>query len=241
VAPPSRSLRPKTRGLGLVLGSLFVNGDSNQDGPSNEGQCRDGATQLGTRTERDVLSAPVLLLNRYFSPVSLATARRALVLLYCGVGLAVDDRGDAHDFQTWRLLPVREQDDSLSIVGGDLRLPRVLHLQRYDRYPTPKVRLTRRNLLLRDDYRCQYCGRRPGARGLNIDHVLPRSRGGRDEWDNLVISCKSCNLRKGRRTPAEAGMGLLTTPREPHWSLVAHIMMATSEPFAEWQPFLKAG
>lgn len=197
---------------------------------------------MGTaENRRDVLNLPVLLLNRYFAPVSVTTARRALVLLYGGVGHAVDIAGDTYDFSLWRDLPVRNADDVVPIVGGALRVPRVIHLLRYERTPRALVRLTRENLLLRDEFQCQYCARRPGHRELNVDHVHPRSRGGADSWDNLVISCRSCNLKKGRRTPAEAGMKLLKEPHRPRWSTAKQISMVMREPFVEWEPFLKAG
>jgi 5-methylcytosine-specific restriction endonuclease McrA len=192
-------------------------------------------------TTRDVLNLPVLLLNRFFAPVSVATARRALVLLYGGSAHAVDDAGETHDFAGWMHKPVRDADDGLPIVGGALRVPRVLHLLRYDRAPRVSVRLTRRNLMLRDEFQCQYCARRPSHRDLNVDHVVPRSRGGEDSWDNLVVSCRSCNLRKGRRTPIEAGMALLKPPARPRWSTATQILHLMREPFDEWQPFLKAG
>jgi hypothetical protein len=181
------------------------------------------------------------LLNRHFSPISVATVRRALVLLYGGTARAIDDGGEAYDFPSWLSMPVRHGDDGLAIVGGALRAPRVLHLLRYDRAPRVTVRLTRRNLMIRDQFQCQYCGRRPSTRDLNVDHVVPRSRGGIDAWENLVISCRGCNLRKGRRTPTEAGMALLSVPHRPRWSTATQITLATREPFAEWAPFLGSG
>lgn len=192
------------------------------------------------RKRGNVLAVPVLLLNRHYAPVSVATARRSLVLLYSGAASALDESGDAHDFYSWRCLPIRAHDDEIAVVGGALRIPRVLHLERYERAPRFGVRLTRRNLLLRDRYRCQYCGGEPGVRDLNVDHVVPRSRGGRDSWDNLVISCRSCNLYKGKNTPDEAGMRLLSTPSKPRWSAAAHIALTTRTPFSEWQQFLGA-
>jgi 5-methylcytosine-specific restriction endonuclease McrA len=188
-----------------------------------------------------VLGIPVLVLNRHFAPVTLATARRALVLLYGGAARALDDKGETHDFDTWLRLPVRERDDVVPLINTQLRVPRVLHLVRYDRFPVMAIRLTRRNLLLRDDSRCQYCARRPPLRELNIDHVIPRSRGGRDTWENLVISCRDCNLKKGRRTPAESGMQLLRRPVKPRWTTSHHILLASKRPYEEWTPFLKAG
>jgi hypothetical protein len=181
------------------------------------------------------------VLNRFFAPVSVIPARRAILLLYGGAALALDEAGDSHPFSSWQSLPVREQDDGIPIIGGELRVPRVLHLARYERSPGLTVRLTRRNLMLRDHYQCQYCGARPSPRDLNLDHVLPRSRGGADTWENLVVSCRSCNLKKGRRTPDEAGMRLLCQPQRPRWSTSAQILLSLREPYSEWQPFLKAG
>jgi 5-methylcytosine-specific restriction endonuclease McrA len=205
--------------VGAMHGSL--------EGPRSRREAADG-----------VLSLPVLLLNRFFAPVAVIPARRAMTLLYAGAAHAIDDAGEAFDFSRWCALPVRRDDDGLGIVGGALRVPRVLHLHDYDRTPESTIRLTRRNLLLRDGYECQYCGARPGLRGLNVDHVVPRSRGGGDTWDNLVISCHGCNLKKGRLTPDEAGMRLARRPLRPRWTTTAHILLAARRPFREWQPFL---
>ena len=188
----------------------------------------------------DVLSLPVLVLNRYFAPVQVTTAKRAFVLLYGGTALALDEEGDAYDFDLWRDLPVRAADDTLPIIGGALRVPRVLHLHRYDRTPRITVRLTRRNLMFRDAHQCQYCGKRPALRELNIDHVLPRSRGGDYTWENLVTACRPCNLRKGWRTPEEANMRLARSPFRPKWTMTAQIILGSGWKFKEWEAFLKA-
>jgi 5-methylcytosine-specific restriction endonuclease McrA len=187
------------------------------------------------------LDLPVLVVNRWFQPVQITSARRAFLLLYGGSALAIDERGDLHDFSGWRALPVRENDDEVSIVGGALRVPRVLHLRRYERMRRPTIRLTRKNLMLRDGHTCQYCARKPGVRDLNIDHVTPRSRGGEDTWENLVTACKPCNLRKGWRTPDEAAMRLLKKPAAPRWSTSTQILLGAPQPFEEWDPFLKTG
>lgn len=188
----------------------------------------------------DVLSKPVLVLNRVFSPVQLTTAKRAFVLLYGGSARAVDELGEEFDFDAWRELPVREEDDGLPISSGQLRVPRVLHLHRYDRTPRVTVRLTRRNLMFRDSHQCQYCGKQPPLRELNIDHVMPRSRGGDDTWENLVTACRVCNLRKGWKTPEEANMRLARRPFRPKWSMTAQILLGAATQYREWDPFLKA-
>lgn len=188
-----------------------------------------------------MLDLPVLLVNRHFSPVCVAPVRRSIVLLYSGAARALDEHGEGHDFERWKDLPVRGADDSIALVNGALRAPRVLHLVRYERQPRVAVRLTRKNLMLRDQHQCQYCARRLAARDLNVDHVHPRSRGGRDAWENLVTSCRACNLKKGQRTPEEANMRLLREPRMPRWTTSAHILMLQPEPFEEWSPFLATG
>lgn len=191
---------------------------------------------------RDPLELPVLLVNRYFQPVQIASARRAFVLLFGGAALAVDEHGELFDFPSWRKKLVRPLvDDGLPIVDGVLKVPRVLHLRRYERMRRPVIRLSRKNLMLRDEHQCQYCARRLPTRELNIDHVLPRSRGGSDSWENLVTACRACNLRKGRRTPDEAAMRLLRTPSAPRWSMSAQILLGHPRPFPEWAAFLEAG
>ena len=189
----------------------------------------------------DVLQGPVLLLNRYYVPVCTTTVRRGIVLLYAGNAQVLDAEGATYDFARWRQLPVVNGDPGIPTVDSTLRVPRVLQLLGFDRMPKTRIRLSRRNLLLRDDHQCQYCGVRPGVRHLNVDHVRPRSRGGPHSWDNLVISCRNCNLRKGQRTPEEAGMKLVRKPQRPRWSPTAHILMSHQRPLDEWQPFLLAG
>jgi len=193
------------------------------------------------RRNGDPLGLPVLVVNRFFQPVQITSARRAFLLLYGGAALAIDEIGDMHDFPAWRSLPVRDRDDGLAVVGGSLRVPRVLHLRRYERTRRPVIRLSRKNVMLRDAHQCQYCARRPAVRDLNIDHVLPRSRGGADSWENLVTACRVCNLRKGWRTPDEAAMRLIRAPAPPRWSTTMQILMGSPSPFEEWTPFLKAG
>jgi 5-methylcytosine-specific restriction endonuclease McrA len=193
------------------------------------------------RRATDPLELPVLVVNRFFQPVQITSARRAFLLLFGGAALAIDESGDMHDFPAWRRLPVRAHDDELPVVGGKLRVPRVLHLRRYERMRRPVIRLTRKNVMLRDAHQCQYCARRPPVRDLNIDHVVPRSRGGEDSWENLVTACRVCNLHKGRRTPDEASMRLLRAPSAPRWSATAQILLGAPRSFEEWGPFLKAG
>lgn len=177
------------------------------------------------------------MVNRSLQAVHITSARRAFVLLYTEVAKALDDTWIGQDFRTWASVAPKQGEPSLGTSRGLMRIPRVIQLIDYDRMPRATVRLSRRNIFLRDAYTCQYCARRSSARDLNLDHVMPRSRGGPTTWENVVCSCRVCNLEKGGRTPAEAGMKLLRRPARPRWSPVLALAFTPARP-KEWEPFL---
>jgi len=183
------------------------------------------------------LDAPVLVLNRNYQPIRVTRARRALMMLYAGAAKALDARYEAHDFARWRALRAVDGYEVVGTSSGPLCVPRILLVMRYGRTPGTTIRLSRRNVYLRDDYTCQYCGKRLPTKELNLDHVTPRSQGGRATWDNLVTSCRLCNFRKGGATPEDAGMRLLKQPARPGWSTAATLAAAPRH-FSEWEPFL---
>ncbi len=185
------------------------------------------------------LSTQVLVVNRHLQAVHLTTARRAFVLMWSDIARALDAAWVAHDFSSWSALRPGAGDLALGTSRGPLRVPRVVQLVEFDRMPRSTVRLTRRNIYLRDAHTCQYCAKQLPARDLNLDHVHPRSRGGPMSWENVVCSCRVCNLRKGGRTPPEAGMRLLRRPVRPRWSPVLALAFAPGRP-PEWEPFLSS-
>ncbi|MDD9932276.1 MAG: HNH endonuclease, partial [Myxococcales bacterium] len=183
------------------------------------------------------LDAPVLVLNKHYQPVRVTRARRALTLLYVGAAQVLDANHEVHDFENWAQTEPERDDEVIGTTAGWLRIPRLVLLSRYGRIPATTLRLSRRNVYLRDDYTCQYCAAQLPARDLNLDHVTPRAAGGRASWENLVTSCRRCNFKKGSRTPEAAGMRLLSPPRRPSWSTAA-ALAATPRRFAEWEAFL---
>jgi 5-methylcytosine-specific restriction endonuclease McrA len=185
------------------------------------------------------LEAPVLLLNRHYQAVRVTSARRAFTLLYVGSARALDDRYEAYDFAQWPQLELPGY-EMIGTMQGAVCVPRVLLLSRYGRVPSTALRLSRRNVYLRDDFTCQYCGEQRPTKDLNLDHVTPRSRGGRATWENLVTSCRGCNFAKGSATPEGAGMRLLRQPVRPSWSTAA-ALAAAPRSFSEWEPFLSTG
>jgi 5-methylcytosine-specific restriction endonuclease McrA len=183
------------------------------------------------------LATQVLVVNRHLQAVHITPARRAFVLLWADVARALDETWVAHPFDLWSSLSPRAGDPVIGTSRGAIRIPRVVQLVTFDRMPRSSVRLTRRNIFLRDGHTCQYCGRRATPRDLNLDHVTPRSRGGPMTWENVVCSCRVCNLRKGGRTPTEANMRLLRKPVRPRWSPVLAMAFSPGRP-KEWEPFL---
>lgn len=137
------------------------------------------------------------MLNASFEPLNITSWRRAIVLIIKGKAEQVEHNG--------------------RVVYAGLPLPTVIRLKHYVRVPYKDIPLTRRNLLQRDNHSCQYCGYI--GEGLTLDHVVPRSRGGEDSWENMVTACVRCNVKKGNRTPKESNMPLRNPPRKPHSSL----------------------
>lgn len=185
-----------------------------------------------------VLDSSVLVLNRLYQPVNITTVRRAFTLLYQGTAKAIDREFQTFDFESWSALSAEVHDrDVIHTVARSIRVPRVIILQIYDRFPRLHVRFSRQNIYLRDKLTCQYCGRRFPRNELNLDHVVPRSRGGRTTWENVVCSCITCNLKKGNRLPHEAHMKLLRSPSRPRWSPFekGHEGHTT---YDDWRPFL---
>jgi len=160
----------------------------------------------------------VLVLNRHWLAIDTATPAEAFGHLATGSARALRIGADsmhALDWDDWRGLPAGPDDPVVGTPRGPVRIPTVIVLARYARVPVHRPKFGFRALWERDGGRCQYSGRKLTPAEANIDHVLPRSRGGRDDWANCVLSDRAINSRKGARTPAEAGLRLLAEPRAP--------------------------
>jgi 5-methylcytosine-specific restriction endonuclease McrA len=185
-----------------------------------------------------LLDSSVLVLNRHYQPIHVTSVKRAFVLLYVGAARVIDDEYRTFDFESWAALGAAVDDKNVvRTIGRAIRIPRVILLQLYDRMPTTKVRFSRLNIYARDENTCQYCGSRLPRAALNLDHVLPRCQGGRTTWENVVCCCVPCNLRKGARTPAQAGMQLMRAPERPRWNPTFRGPSGKVR-HREWLPFL---
>ena len=173
------------------------------------------------QTQSAILAAPVLVLNQNFEPLNVCSTKRALVLTLTGKA---------------EVLEISESE--VRSPSTIVECPSVIRLQYLVRRPRRRVPLTRREIFVRDGYTCQYCGKR--THDLTLDHIMPRSKGGRHTWDNLVSACYECNHKKGQRTPDQAKMRLRSVPREPRPNpyAVLHRFTPDGEPVAEWRPYL---
>jgi 5-methylcytosine-specific restriction endonuclease McrA len=184
-----------------------------------------------------MLDAHVLVLNRHYQPVRITDARRALVMLYVGAVRALDADFRLFDFPSWTALASELDDETVGTVNRRIRIPRIVVLQVYDRVPIGRVRFSRHNIFARDDHTCQYCDQRLTRKQLNLDHVIPRSQGGKTNWENVVTSCIECNVKKGGKTPQQAGMHLVKKPKKPSWADLIRPPSVRAR-YREWLPFL---
>ena len=168
-------------------------------------------------------SRRVLLLNASEEIISFIDWQKAATLLVSGN--AVRPYNYDHDFD-------------VPTPSGTFKLPAALVLVEYVRIPHRKAYVTKKNVLRRDRYICQYCGHKVSRSGGTIDHVLPTSRGGKNEWSNLTTACLRCNNKKADRTPAEAGMKLLSQPKPPEVDLI-HLRAVDHSMETLWERWIK--
>ncbi|MGQ9479941.1 HNH endonuclease [Chloroflexus sp.] len=161
----------------------------------------------------------VLVLNASYEPLQLISVRRALVLL-------LQEKAELVEAAMQQL---RAQSVTYSV-------PLVIRLVRYIRIPRQlRLPCSRRAVFARDRETCQYCGQQPGRNNLTMDHVIPRSQGGQTTWENVVTACRDCNHRKGGRTPEQANMVLLSTPRQPQY--LAFALLGELERHDVWRKY----
>lgn len=163
----------------------------------------------------------VLVLNASYEPLNVVSTRRAVVLL-------LKDKAQI----------VEAAQSALRSERVALPEPLVIRLVAYVRIPHRwRLPVSRRGVLARDGYTCQYCGRQPGRKGLTIDHVIPRAQNGPKSWENLVTACMPCNRKKGGRRPAEASMRLLSRPEMPRYIAIAFV--ASGARHSTWDKYFQ--
>jgi len=198
-----------------------------------------------------VLGANVLVLNKFYQAIRVINVRRAFSLL-CRelaevVHIETDAKGQSKwhnlNFADWQELSQLKKEfepdefDWIHTVKFQIAVPRIIRLLGYDKLPRQDVKFNRRNIYARDGNKCQYCGKKMPTTELSLDHVVPKSQGGKSTWENIVCCCVKCNVKKGGRTPTQASLHLITRPVKPKRSPVINIRLA-DERYSSWKQFL---
>lgn len=166
------------------------------------------------------MSSTLMLSSRY-EPLRVISWKRAVALLFLG-----------------KVEVLEEYDEEIRSVSLTIKMPAVVRLLKYFNYHSQPVRFSRQNVYVRDNYTCQYCGRKLPPQQLTFDHVIPKSLGGKTQWENIVTCCTICNVKKRGKTPEEAGMKLLRKPKRPKWTprITLHINMKNAP--QSWRDYL---
>jgi 5-methylcytosine-specific restriction endonuclease McrA len=181
-----------------------------------------------------VLSEKVLVLNRSWVAVNVATVRRALILVYQDdARIVAPDDYATFNFEGWVEASQAAKAEARRIHSATFSMcvPEVIVLGGFNGRFSKEVRFSRRNIFERDDNTCQYCGRKFDRHELTLDHVIPRSRGGASTWSNIVLACLKCNMRKGDRKPQETNMKLQRKPVKPQWATRVGVKLGR-----QWKP-----
>lgn len=183
----------------------------------------------------------VLVLNRNWQAIDVKTPLEALGMMFSGDATGLQVVGPENmiplKWEDWTSLPYNEGEEYVYTVRGKIRIPKIVILCVYDKVPKKRPKFTAKNLWQRDEGICQYTGKKLTPNEGNIDHVLPKSRGGRSTWTNCVLSHKDVNAQKGDKTPSEAGLKLIRQPQEPQ-SLPTTFYIENKYNIKEWDDFL---
>jgi 5-methylcytosine-specific restriction endonuclease McrA len=163
----------------------------------------------------------VLLLNITFEPLKVINWKKAILMLTLG-----------------KVEVLEEYNREIHSVSFAIKLPAVVRLLRFVKRPKTPVKFSRQNIYIRDNYKCQYCGSKLPPTELTWDHILPRARGGKTEWGNIVTCCIDCNRRKGGRIPSEVSMKLIRKPGRPEWLPILKITLSFKHMPQSWRDYI---
>ncbi len=195
---------------------------------------------------QSALNCSVLVLNKHYMAVRIVGAKRAFSLLFRQLAEVVcPEAGNFYNynFQSWCEVSQFKRNfepdgqDWVSTVNLHIAVPRIIRLLFYDRLPKNNVKFNRRNIFARDRNHCQYCGKKFPTTELSLDHIIPRSMGGKSNWENIVCACTNCNVKKGGRLPKQANMSLVKKPLKPKNNPLIHVHLG-HERYRSWKQFL---
>ena len=162
------------------------------------------------------LNKPVLVLNKVWMPIRVIPSIRAFKLLFAHKASAVNTKTYyAYEWEEWLKQPILKDEVVVHSVNYAIKIPEVIVLSKYDKVFRKNAKLTKRNIYIRDGYKCQYSGKKLKQADADIDHIIPKSQGGKNSWDNMVVCTREINRKKGNKTPEQAGLKLIKKPIKP--------------------------
>jgi 5-methylcytosine-specific restriction endonuclease McrA len=184
----------------------------------------------------------VLVLNKNWQAIGIKSPADTFAMLVTDVATGLDIQGANHmvplRWKDWIQLPIKEGDEFVQTVNMKIKIPKVIILSKYDKVPKKRPKFSQRNIWIRDNFTCQYTGKKLKPGEGNIDHIVPRSRGGITNWENCVLACRKVNAKKADATPEEIGLKLLKKPEPPKELPVFHYI-TNKHGIKEWDIFLK--
>ena len=166
------------------------------------------------------MNQSTLVLNKSFAAVHICGMEKVMAMMFTGEAEAVDENLQCYNFKDWVELSAmmgENRNGFVNTVTMKIAVPDVVRLLRFNKLPARQVKFTRSNIYSHYKKKCCYCAKQISTFDSTLDHVVPRSKGGRTEWLNIVLACRPCNARKADKTPEEAGMRLLVKPSKPQW------------------------
>jgi 5-methylcytosine-specific restriction endonuclease McrA len=183
----------------------------------------------------------VLVLNRLYTPTHICTWQKAMTYLCKDHVHALDRDYISYTFEDWIKFSISNAEDfsKIKTVNYSIAIPEIIALTKYDRLPEREVKYTRENIFRTYKMKCLYCGNVFSEKDLQVEHIIPRSQGGKSTWDNTVPACKDCNQKKANRTPQQAGMRLIQQPRRPRWINPLTNVVWYNHPCQSWRHFIE--
>lgn len=186
--------------------------------------------------------ASVLVLNKNYLAIHVTSWKKAITLLYTGHAQALDEKLNTYNFEEWAEVSKMIKDYPNGYARSasmEIAIPEIIILTIYNRLPKVDVKFTRSNIYKAYGYKCCYCGNKFDTKDMNLDHVIPKSKGGGTTWNNIVLACIECNTKKADKTPEEVGFKMHYHPTKPNWRAAYFVKFHPAFKAREsWQKFV---
>jgi len=184
----------------------------------------------------------ILVLNKIWIPVYIVDFKKTMSLIYTGNAHALDRDYYTYDYDSWLDFTIKDAEShpyqKIHTTQLAIALPEIIVLTKFDKLATRDIKYSRENVFTRDKNKCQYCGKHFNNKEMTIDHVVPKAKGGKSHWSNVVAACKACNGKKADKMLHECGMKLIKLPRKPQWFNPLTKFAGKEHPCKSWDKFM---